>query len=200
MQKVTYSKHQEGATLIAALIILLVMTMIGVAGMDETIVEQRMVLNFRDRTMALNASESSLRASESWLGAQTLKPTPQTTATCSTPPLCGGTGYAVWADDVLVSSSGSWAAQDWNWWVANTVEYHGSATLTSRLGSVEAQPRSVIEFREFNAVSDSGIASNLNAEKSMQGVGWHFYNIMGAGTGHRAETVAVIESTFKKWF
>lgn len=190
--------NDRGAVLITALIILLVMTMIGIAGMDETITEDRMLMNFRDRSMAMNSAESSLRATESWLGLQTIKPTLQMASQCTTPPLCGASsGYVVWENG---EQGNTWAANNWTWWTTNAVTYQGSGAAPSILGNAASQPRSLVEFREFNATSTSGIASNLNAERSMQGIGWHFYNIYGAGTGYRPETFAVISTTFKKWF
>jgi type IV pilus assembly protein PilX len=179
------------------MIILLVMTLIGISGMEQTTLEDRMTLNFRDRTMALNAAESSLHSTEAWLAAQVTKPIPVTATSCTTPPMCGlGSGYPVWDDGALTG----WSTQDWTWWSGKGVEYKGSGAVPSKLASVSAQPRAIIEFRFFNAPSGSGIADNLNAERAMQGIGWHYYNIQGAGTGHRRETIAVVGTTFKKWF
>lgn len=199
MKPITRIK-QSGAALIVGLIMLLVMTMIGIAGMSETIMEDKMLFNFRDKTISLNAADSSLRANESWLADQKLKPEPQLLADCSTPPLCGKTGNIVWDTDELQTT---WSALTWSNWITNAIEYSGSATTSSSIGHIAAQPRSIIEFRSFNeptTTSTKGIASNLNADRSSQGIGWHYYNFYSASPGYRAATMTAIKTTFQKWY
>ena len=59
---------QRGATLIIALIFLLLMTLIGVTSMQSTTLQERMAGNTRDRNLALQAAEAALRQGEIWLG------------------------------------------------------------------------------------------------------------------------------------
>ncbi|WP_232023964.1 pilus assembly PilX family protein [Sulfurivermis fontis] len=59
--------QQQGATLIVALIILLLMTIIGTVAMQGTTLEERMAGNTRDMNLAFQASEAALRAGEGWL-------------------------------------------------------------------------------------------------------------------------------------
>lgn len=191
---------QSGAALIVGLIMLLVMTMIGIAGMSETIMEEKMLFNFKDKAISLNAADSSLRANEAWLADQDLKPVPQLMGDCSTPPLCGETDNIVWDTGELQAT---WSALTWSNWSTNAIEYSGSATASSSIGHIAAQPRSIIEFRSFNeptTTSNKGIASNLNADRSSQGIGWHYYNFYSASPGYRAETMTAIETTFQKWY
>lgn len=58
---------QKGATLVVALIILLLMTIIGTVAMQGTTLEERMAGNTRDMNLAFQASEAALRAGEGWL-------------------------------------------------------------------------------------------------------------------------------------
>ncbi|WP_250656785.1 pilus assembly PilX family protein [Alkalimarinus coralli] len=199
MRQLTNMK-QSGAALIVGLIMLLVMTMIGIAGMSETIMEDKMLFNFRDKTISLNAADSALRANEAWLADQDIKPTPQVLSNCSTMPLCGQTGNVVWDTNQLQAT---WSALTWSNWTTNAVEYSGSGASGSSIGNIAAQPRSIIEFRSFNeptTTSSKGIATNLNAERSSQGIGWHYYNFYSASPGYRAETMSAIETTFQKWY
>lgn len=53
--------RQHGAVLIVSLILLLVMTLIGVFAMRDTILQERMAGNARDRDMAFQAAEGALR-------------------------------------------------------------------------------------------------------------------------------------------
>ena len=56
--------RQRGAVLIVALVLLLVLTLLGTAGMQDTAMEERMAGNFRDLSVALQAAEAGLRSGE----------------------------------------------------------------------------------------------------------------------------------------
>jgi len=56
--------RQSGAVLIVALVLLLVLTILGVAGMQNTTMEERMAGNYRDRFGAFQAAEAALRVGE----------------------------------------------------------------------------------------------------------------------------------------
>lgn len=60
-------RNQQGSTLIVSLVMLLLMTLAGVAAMQGTILQERMAGNLRDRELAFEASEAALRAGEEWV-------------------------------------------------------------------------------------------------------------------------------------
>lgn len=60
----TLKHRQQGAALIVGLIMLLLLTLIGVAGMRDTLLQEKMAGNMLDREVALQAAESALRAAE----------------------------------------------------------------------------------------------------------------------------------------
>ena len=62
--------RQKGAVLIVSLILLVIMTFIGLAGMEMTGLEEKMAGNMRDRNMAFQAAEASLLEAEAFLAAQ----------------------------------------------------------------------------------------------------------------------------------
>ena len=62
------TKRQGGAVLIVALVLLLVLTVLGTAGLQDTTMEERMAGNFRDENIALQAAEYALRLGEAELG------------------------------------------------------------------------------------------------------------------------------------
>jgi type IV pilus assembly protein PilX len=64
----TYSGRERGLVLITALILLLVMTLLGLAAIQNTLLEERMAGNFRAQSVAFQSAEASLRAGETWLG------------------------------------------------------------------------------------------------------------------------------------
>ena len=61
-------RSQRGAVLIVALVLLLVLTILGTAGIQDTAMEERMAGNFRDYSAALQAAETALRTGEIELG------------------------------------------------------------------------------------------------------------------------------------
>ncbi|WP_415882687.1 PilX N-terminal domain-containing pilus assembly protein [Neptuniibacter sp. QD34_54] len=60
-------RSQQGTTLIITMIFLLVLSIIGLAGMDVTGLEERMAGNMRDRNMAFQAAEAALLEGEDYL-------------------------------------------------------------------------------------------------------------------------------------
>lgn len=63
---------QRGAALILSLIVLLVMTLIGVAGMNSSIMQERMAVNAQNMNRAFQAAESSVSMLNNELGADNL--------------------------------------------------------------------------------------------------------------------------------
>lgn len=62
-----YPGYQKGAALAVSLMILLVLTIIGISGMRSTSLEEKMAGNLRDREIAFEAAESTLRYAEDWV-------------------------------------------------------------------------------------------------------------------------------------
>lgn len=58
---------QRGTVLIIALVFLLLMTLVGIAAMQGTTLQERMAGNHRDRNLAFQAAEAALREGEDWL-------------------------------------------------------------------------------------------------------------------------------------
>ncbi|WP_322002500.1 PilX N-terminal domain-containing pilus assembly protein [Marinobacter alexandrii] len=56
------ARRQQGAVLIVSLIILLVLTLIGLAGMNTSVLQERMAVNAQNSNRAFQAAESSVRA------------------------------------------------------------------------------------------------------------------------------------------
>jgi len=59
--------RQKGAVLVVGLLILLVMTVLGVAAMSSTTLQERMANNNRQQQVAFQATEVALRAAETYL-------------------------------------------------------------------------------------------------------------------------------------
>ncbi|HEY0661440.1 MAG TPA: PilX N-terminal domain-containing pilus assembly protein [Lysobacter sp.] len=61
-------RRQSGVALIVVLILLMVMTLLGLASLRGTLMEERMSANLFDRSLAFQAAESALREAEARLG------------------------------------------------------------------------------------------------------------------------------------
>jgi type IV pilus assembly protein PilX len=61
------ARRQRGAVLIISLLILLVMTVLGVASMGTTTLQERMANNNRQQQVAFQAAEAALRTAEAFL-------------------------------------------------------------------------------------------------------------------------------------
>lgn len=72
------SRHcQSGTVLIIALVFLLLMTLVGVAAMQGTTLQERMAGNHRDRNLAFQAAEAALREGEleAWSNGEEIRKT-----------------------------------------------------------------------------------------------------------------------------
>lgn len=58
------SRAQRGATLVVVLVLLLVMTLLGLASLRNTVLEERMTANLLDRSLGFQSAESALRDAE----------------------------------------------------------------------------------------------------------------------------------------
>jgi type IV pilus assembly protein PilX len=70
MSVVPMRKHEAGVTMIVALILLVIMTLIGLAGVRAVALEERMTSNTFDRALGFQGTEAALRAAETAAQAQ----------------------------------------------------------------------------------------------------------------------------------
>ncbi|HBM07097.1 hypothetical protein CXF92_02785 [Pseudomonas sp. Choline-3u-10] len=61
------SKSQRGSALLVSLVFLLLLTMIGISSIQDSILQERMAGNNRDREVAFQAAEAGLRTAERYL-------------------------------------------------------------------------------------------------------------------------------------
>lgn len=64
-----HARNQEGAALVVVLVLLLVVTLLGLASLRGTLLEERMSANLYDRSLAFQAVESALREAETKVSA-----------------------------------------------------------------------------------------------------------------------------------
>lgn len=134
--------RQTGAVLVVSLLILLVMTVLGVAAMGTTTLQERMANNNRQQQVAFQAAEAALRAGETYLANTITNLTALTTNFNATTPVAGL--YAERAPRTGVAShplsAGFDIYNDSDWLGA------GSAVEVGSVTSVTRRPRYIIQY------------------------------------------------------
>jgi type IV pilus assembly protein PilX len=175
--------RQKGAVLIFCLVFLAILTMLGVSGMESTILEERMSGNMRDYTLAFQAAESALKNAEAWLVTQDALPFTSDDGSTTVwavdsmdPPVNDG---AYWWDHVNINAA---------WWAAN-----GDALIN--VASVNAQPVYVIE--EYRVVDTGQSIAIGGGEVTLPRI---LYRITAQAVGVNATTEVKLQSTFVRTY
>jgi type IV pilus assembly protein PilX len=119
--------HQRGATLVVVLILLLVMTLLALASLRGTVLEERMGANQYDRSLSFQATEQALRVGEA---SAAKRPDPSGSGCAGG--LCGKpdpAAAAVW------ESSAAWT---------------GAPTITVESGDLTVQAQYIVELLADN--------------------------------------------------
>lgn len=168
--------EQRGATLLVGLIMLLLMTVIGLAAMRGSSMQELMAGNMRDRNLAFQAAEGGLRAAEEVLNGATL-------------PAFNGSKAGYVQDMDGSKRTGFWDSYNWA---------SGSVLTNMNLDRVAQQPRFVIEevsSAVVNAGTDGGAIDFVSSLKSEDVV---YYRATSRGVGGTENAVVIVQSTFKR--
>jgi len=175
-------KRQTGASLIVSLMLLIVLTLLGLSGMQSTVMQERMSNNVRDKGMAFQAAESALRSGESWVKNQNMPTrgalTVQDGTSCSAP--CDLVGL----DDYV-----GMATQDFSWWETNGRIYSDMPTGT---GEVASAPRFIVE--EHSDQRDSLADPTDTSSPPVRTL----YRLTALGVGGTATAESMIETLYAR--
>ena len=166
-------RSQAGAVLIVSLVLLLVLTILGVSGVQNTTMEERMAGNYRDRFSAFQAAEAALRVGERSVGVYT---------TFSGMNFDGTDG--TFDSDKF---TGSADPMDPN-------NYLAVSASTLAIGGVASTPEYFIERVPKVPLSNSSLVVGFQgASKDVQ-----YYRITGKGTGSGGRAEVILQSTFHR--
>ncbi|MSQ98698.1 MAG: hypothetical protein EXR85_05295 [Xanthomonadales bacterium] len=187
MNRVPFSscKKQNGAVLLVGLMLLVVLVVLGVAGFQSAIIQEKLSGNFRDQSVAFEAAEAGTRWSSAWiqsLGKGALaRPFP-----CSSG--CTNTSR-VWEQGVYPDSP---TPKDALWSTARA--YGTNPTNDSNLAvsvpMVHSQPTFIMEQQIFLRDDLAGAPNK----------GVAFYRISGRGIGERSSSSAIVRAVIAKRF
>ena len=173
---------QQGASLVIVLILLLIMTLLGLAVLRTTLLDERMSANLYDRSLSFQSAETALRDAEAAVQAAELAGA-ITGFNCST---AGVTCPSIPAN-ALTGTTGCSAGR--NCWTNATTNIQ---TLASGAGA----PQYYIEYMgQYTNEDDLSLASSANSAQ-YGGTGGvplqHFYRITGRSHDPSANDRAVV--------
>ena len=190
--------HERGMVLITSLIILLVLTLLGLASIQNTNMEERMAGNLRAENVAFQAAEAALRGGEACLVAQVARPTVDENLGPSS--ACGSPGFRVrLLDDpetaVSASDAGlyweTWSATDWTDPYADTYDHALAFAVNQNLPTA---PRLVIEERDIEQ------ESLVIGQQQDFAAGRWFYQVTAHATDASGRGDVILRSTFARRF
>jgi type IV pilus assembly protein PilX len=196
-------RQQYGMALIVSLIILLVLTLLGLAAVQNSSMEERMAGNMRRENIAFQAAEAGLRSGEEWLFGLTSRPVAGQNVTGA-----DGKTLKLWRfglESDLASPESVKKITATNWWQewvqADWINNSYTAASDNPLeftgdGSVlPAQPRFLIEER--GVVTDSLVRGQPQDEL---GGGRTFYQVTARGLDSTSRSEVILRSTYARRF
>lgn len=182
--KLLRQEKQSGAVLLVGLIMLLLMTIVGLAAIRGSGMQELMAGNLRDRNLAFQAAEAGLRAGESRLrdGAGVLPEFDGSVA-----------GLQPDLNQPTKTPVAQWAANDWT---------TGNNSALTVLGlDVAGQPRYVIEKLDISAVEAAAAEGSGIDLASMDGAGVippELYRTASRGVGGTTDADVIVQSIYKR--
>lgn len=176
-------RHRQcGAALIISLVLLVILTLMGIATLRTSTMQERMAGNSRDRNLAFQAAEAALREGERLLQNAVLPSFPDTANGLYLP--AGDAELPVWidldrdgADDIV---AGDWHSH----WASNGRSYPGA------LPNVSTAPRYLVEV--LPSVAAPGVS--LLSGKPLPDQ--ELYRVTARGTGGTTSAVVVLQSIY----
>jgi len=166
-------KNQTGVVLVVSLVMLLLLTLIGLTGMQTTSLEEKMAGNIRNQNLAFQAAESALRAGEAVLTQATLPSFNNTNGMYAE-----GSAASIFDD---LTGTSVWAA-------ATTVTYS-----TGTLANTAEDPEYIIQ--KMPSVGGGGSGSSLDATSFTTS---EYFRVTAMGKGGDTTAVAVVQSIYKR--
>jgi len=176
---------QQGAALIVSLVILIVMTIIGLASIRTSSMEEKMSANTRDQQIAMQATEIAIRAGEAWIASQTTEPDVTDNGITN-----------VWTANIMMSDENAvdswWQQRNAAWWNSNGVQTPNAVTFSTNAGNINVtRPRYVIEYIQY-------VGDDLLVGTGSTTTGRSYYRVTARGTGGSEQARVLLQSTTAK--
>ncbi|MEP7312677.1 MAG: PilX N-terminal domain-containing pilus assembly protein [Pseudomonadota bacterium] len=172
------ARNQRGAILVTSLLLLLVLTVLGVAMMKMTNMQERMAGNTRDLNLALQGAEAALRQGETMIGNPAL----------IAPPIATAAVGCTWCQRGALPIDIADLAQ-FNWPV-DAQEF--GAVGTQDITQLNQDPRFTIEELAYVQDNETG--------GTEAPTGRDFYIVTARSTGASGQTNTVLQTTYARRF
>jgi len=176
---------QQGLSLITTLLFMVSALVLGVSVMSVNVMQERIIGNTRDKSLAFQAAEAALRDAERDIRL-TITPSTNFTDGCLTG-LCTAPTLRSTISPLPVDKQAGFS-----WTSAATVRTYGQFTASTALPSVSAQPVYVIE-RIGDMGTPAGQSMGMGINPQAPGAA---FRITARATGARPETVVILQSIF----
>lgn len=167
----THRSRQRGVVLVISLLLLLVLTMLGLAATRGTTLEQRMTTNQNDQEVAFQAAEAALRAGESQLSSAGLNYNNNTAG----------------AYNLTTMGDVNWKTIDWSPGSGAVLAYGAGIQPTPIVA-----PSYFIVYDTTQTASGSGTSISSNGSQSSNLV----YHVYARGVGLTGNTAVILESSY----
>jgi type IV pilus assembly protein PilX len=195
------NRHQQrGVALLVALMFLIVLTLLGLAAMRGTTLEERMAGGSRDYNVALQAAEATLRDAEIDLKGSGFNPAtirsltvsnfPVTLIGTGTPSGCVlSGGLCIIANETVQLYNNSTTVNPVSWAAAATTSSrYGQFTGAPAIVGVAQQPRYILELMQFADGKNKGGNNGAND--------FYYVRITARAWGASAQTQVYLQEVF----
>lgn len=165
--------QQKGATLIVGLVLLLLLTMVGMSGLNVSTMQEKMSGSMRDRQIAFQSAEAALRIGEDFVA---------TTANLST------TVFGVIDSNNLGGGVDYWDTFDWEAAAMQPVD-------SNEVKGVAVQPYFVVE-KLGNPTDDTPTPGKEIGYTQVNST--TLYRVTSLGVGASTNAEAILQSTIEK--
>lgn len=192
MNRHSNARAQTGATLVVALVMLLLGTLIALSSIRSTTTETRLIGNLGEQQHARAAAESALREGERRLAAQTSPDQGSDTCTAS------GADHAhlcILASDKYDTNAAAGAS----WWSsdATSIAYLGMDGSTT----FATLPRWNAAYIGFDPADSNGNVDITDPDERSQGRGPHYYRVSAAAQADGKRLTSVLQSvTIRRYY
>ncbi|MET4695134.1 pilus assembly PilX family protein [Endozoicomonas lisbonensis] len=180
------SGKEQGSVLLVSLVLLLILTIAGMASIRVTSLEEKMTGNYRNEQLAFHSAEVGVLEAESYV-VNTLLNSSDFSPDCdnglcfdgvnhSDPGTCSATSSSPWQEQALWSDAGRYR------------------TTTIALDGVATQAKYIVEFRCYLPRETGG----PEADPTVYDDWAEFYRITVLATGGSSDARVMLQTTYKK--
>jgi type IV pilus assembly protein PilX len=163
-------KRQQGIVLVVSLVILVLVTLLSVSSMKNTVLQEKMTGNYKERNSAFQAAEAGLRGGENYL------------LTTSVLPIFDSSTAGLYQP--TSSGNARWDLVNWlN--VGEVVSYTGTLT------DIATTPKYILE--EIPPVPSPGGSKETGVAQENK-----YYRVTSQAVGNTNNAVVILQSTYKR--